>query len=163
MDARAVAIVVTVAFAVIQWRGIRWGSVVQNVTSAIKAIAFVALSASAFLLGSQAGGTSTDGRLVPTGFALLTAFVLSLQAVIYTYDGWTGVVYFSEEVDNPGRNVPRALFGGVVSISAIYLLMNLVTPIRAAGLSDCRATVCRRRSRRGGLRPSRQRDLSRSS
>jgi basic amino acid/polyamine antiporter, APA family len=121
----ALATIVAVVFAVIQWRGVRSASLVQNVTSAIKAIAFVALSASAFLFDSGAGNASSGDRLLPTGFALLTAFVLSLQAVIYTYDGWTGVVYFSEEVDNPGLNVPRALFGGVVSISAIYLLMNL--------------------------------------
>ncbi|MGH9905996.1 MAG: APC family permease, partial [Pyrinomonadaceae bacterium] len=45
--------------------------------------------------------------------------------VIYTYDGWTGVVYFSEEVEHPGRDIPRALFGGVLSVIAIYLLVNL--------------------------------------
>ena len=121
----AVAIILAVAFAVIQWRGVRWGGGVQNVTSAIKAIAFVALSASAFLLGSQPGGADPGGHQLPTRFALLTALVLSLQVVIYTYDGWTGVVYFSEEIDEPGANVPRALFGGVVSIAVIYLLMNL--------------------------------------
>ena len=62
---------------------------------------------------------------MPTGLALVTAFVFALQAVIYTYDGWTGVVYFSEEVEDPGRNIPRALFGGVLSIIVIYLLVNL--------------------------------------
>jgi basic amino acid/polyamine antiporter, APA family len=124
-----------VAFAVIQWQGIQWGSLVQNVTSAIKALAFIALSASALLLGADAGGADSGGRLIPTGFALLPAFLLSLQVVIYTFDGWTGIVYFSEEVENPGLNVPRALFAGVLSIGAIYLLMNLsllyVMPISA--------------------------------
>jgi APA family basic amino acid/polyamine antiporter len=51
--------------------------------------------------------------------------VLALQAVIYTYDGWTGVIYFSEEVKNPARAIPRAILGGVLSIIAIYLLVNL--------------------------------------
>jgi len=45
--------------------------------------------------------------------------------VIFTYDGWTGVVYFSEEVKNPGKDIPRSLFGGLFSIIAIYLLVNL--------------------------------------
>ncbi len=121
----AVAVFVTTAFAVIQWRGIRWGSFSQNVTSAIKALAFVALSAGALLFGSQRSDAGAVEGALPGGLALLTALVASLQAVIYTYDGWTGPVYFSEEVDDPGRNVPRALFGGVVSVLAIYLLMNL--------------------------------------
>ena len=50
---------------------------------------------------------------------------VSLQSAIYTYDGWAGVIYFSEEVKHPGRDIPRALFGGVLSIAAIYLLVNL--------------------------------------
>ena len=40
-------------------------------------------------------------------------------------DGWTGVIYFSEEVTDPARDVPRSLFSGVALISAIYLLVNL--------------------------------------
>src|SRR5689334_15973211 len=55
----------------------------------------------------------------------MTAIVISLQSAIYTYDGWSGVIYFSEEVDHPGRDVPRALFGGVLTIMAIYLLVNV--------------------------------------
>jgi APA family basic amino acid/polyamine antiporter len=51
--------------------------------------------------------------------------MLSLQSVIYTYDGWTGVVYFSEEVTNPGRDIPRAMFGGALAVISIYLLVNL--------------------------------------
>jgi APA family basic amino acid/polyamine antiporter len=51
--------------------------------------------------------------------------VLALQAVIYTYDGWTGAIYFSEEVKDPGRDIPRAMFAGVLSVTAIYLLLNI--------------------------------------
>ena len=52
--------------------------------------------------------------------------MLGLQAVIYTIDGWDGVIYFGEEVRNPGRDVPRAIFGSVFSIMGIYLLLNLI-------------------------------------
>jgi len=50
--------------------------------------------------------------------------VLALQAVIYSVDGWAGVVYFGEEVRDPGRDIPRAIFGSVFSIMGIYLLLN---------------------------------------
>jgi len=56
---------------------------------------------------------------------LLLAFVLALQSVIYTYDGWTAVIYFSEEVKEPGKNIPRSMFGGVISVIALYLLINI--------------------------------------
>ena len=66
---------------------------------------------------------------------LLVAVLIALQAVIYTYDGWTGMIYFSEEVKDPGREIPKALFGGVLSIVGIYVLLNAallyVLPISA--------------------------------
>jgi APA family basic amino acid/polyamine antiporter len=62
---------------------------------------------------------------VASGLALATAFVLALQSVIYTYDGWTGPVYFSEEVREPSTAIPRSLLSGVFLIIAIYLLLNL--------------------------------------
>jgi APA family basic amino acid/polyamine antiporter len=75
----------------------------------------------------------------------MAALVLSLQSVIYTYDGWSGVIYFSEEVTDPGRDVPRAMFGGVFTIIAIYLLVNLallyVLPISKIAGQDFAAGV----------------------
>ncbi len=127
LNEKAATIGVTVAifFAVLQWRGIVWGSGVQNVTSLLKALAFMALIIAAFLLGGKGQTTETGNLVAPGGLALIAVFILALQSVIYTYDGWTGVVYFSEEVEQPGRDIPRALFGGVLAIIAIYLLVNL--------------------------------------
>jgi len=127
LSGKAVATAATVAalFAVLQWRGIVWGSTVQNVTSLLKALAFLALIAAAFILGGQGSLASPATQNLPVGIALIVPVVLSLQAVIYTYDGWSGVIYFSEEVTNPGRDIPRAMFGGALCVIAIYLLVNL--------------------------------------
>jgi APA family basic amino acid/polyamine antiporter len=118
-----VAAAVTILFAVLQWRGIVWGSNIQNVTSLLKALAFLVLIVAAFLLGS--GGAFTTHEVSSASAVTLSAVVISLQSAIYTYDGWSGVIYFSEEVKHPGRDIPRALFGGVLSIAAIYLSVNL--------------------------------------
>jgi APA family basic amino acid/polyamine antiporter len=56
---------------------------------------------------------------------LLLGLLLSMQAVIYTYDGWDSIVYFLEEVRDPAREVPRAMIGSVLSILGIYLLLNI--------------------------------------
>jgi len=123
--AAAVAATVAIVFAALQWRGIAWGSTAQNTTSLLKTLAFLVLVAAAFLLGGQGSLTATSSQTIPTGLTLLAALVLSLQSVIYTYDGWNGVVYFSEEVANPGRDIPRSMIGGVLLIILIYLLVNL--------------------------------------
>jgi APA family basic amino acid/polyamine antiporter len=127
LDGRGVVIatIVAVFFAVLQWRGVVWGSTTQNITSLLKAIAFVVLIAAAFIFGSGGSFTTIEQLSAPAGLGLLAALVLSLQSVIYTYDGWSGVIYFSEEVTDPGRDIARAMFGGVLTIIAIYLLVNL--------------------------------------
>lgn len=124
-EAVAVATAVTIFFALLQWRGIVWGSTSQNITSFIKALAFLILIAAAFALGGKSTAITQAAPAIPVGLALMTAVVLSLQSIIYTYDGWNGVIYFSEEVTDPGRDIPRSMFGGVFAIIAIYLLVNI--------------------------------------
>ncbi|PWT90783.1 MAG: APC family permease [Proteobacteria bacterium] len=127
--AMQIAVGVILAFFVLQWRGVRWGSGTQLLTSAIKTAAFVILVAACFVFGNRAGAPPATSTLslpaMPGGWSFVAAVILSLQAVVYTIDGWDGVVYVGGEVRNPGRDVPRAIFGSVFSVMAIYLLLNL--------------------------------------
>jgi APA family basic amino acid/polyamine antiporter len=117
-----VAMSVISLFTAVVWRGVRVGAGAQAVTSTLKALVFVALIAACFLVTprEQIPVTATVGAVAP-----LLGVVLALQAVIYAYDGWTGVIYFSEEVRDPGRDIPRSMFGGVISVIVIYLLVNI--------------------------------------
>ncbi len=118
-----IASVVTVFFALLQWRGIILGSTAQNVTSLMKAFAFLVLIGAALIWGSGGGFAEPKAPIVSAG--LVAAIILSLQAAIYTYDGWYGIVYFSEEVTNPGKDIPRSMIGGVISVIVIYVLVNV--------------------------------------
>ncbi|MFN2499056.1 MAG: APC family permease [Pyrinomonadaceae bacterium] len=135
----SLGITITVLFAALQGRGIAWGSSSQNITSSVKALAFIALIVACIIFG-QGFAVSTPTMPTPVGFALIGALVISLQAVIFTYDGWTGPVYFSEEVERPERNIPRSLFLGILSIIVIYLLVNVallyVVPIEKIAGQD---------------------------
>jgi APA family basic amino acid/polyamine antiporter len=126
---KSIAIAVVLFFFVLQWRGVKWGSGAQLVTSVMKTAAFVILVLACFFLGgpahhAAAAAAANATTPLPAGWLLAVAFVVGLQQVIYTVDGWDGVIYFSEEVKNPGRDIPRAIFGSVFSIMAIYLLLN---------------------------------------
>src|SRR5437867_4948025 len=120
---KQVALAVILLFAALQWRGIRWGSFTQNLTSLLKTIIFVVIAIAAFVIAAKPNaGTSPP---IPHGFALFGALIIALQGVLYTYDGWYGVIYFGEEVRNPKRDVFRSMFGGVLLIIAIYVVVNL--------------------------------------
>jgi APA family basic amino acid/polyamine antiporter len=121
---------------------VKWGSRTQEITGLLKVLAFVVVIV-ACLVGSH-GKTPAPSVAMPA--SLFVAFVLALQAVIYTYDGWAAVIYFSEEVRNKEKNIPRALFAGVFSIIAIYVGVNLallyVLPVTAiAGKNLALATA----------------------
>jgi APA family basic amino acid/polyamine antiporter len=94
------------------------------------------------------GGETTDNInsfSPPVTTPLFVAIIIALQAVIYTYDGWAGVIYFSEEVRHPERSIPRAIFAGTLSVMGIYLLVNLallyVLPITRIAGADLAAGV----------------------
>jgi APA family basic amino acid/polyamine antiporter len=119
-----IALMVVAVFTVVQWIGVRGGAAVQNVTSLVKALALVAFIVICFWLGTRPPWAPT---VVTTDFegSLFVPFILALQSVIYTYDGWSAVIYFSEEVKDYGRSIPRAMLSSVVTIGGLYILINL--------------------------------------
>ncbi|MCU1311339.1 MAG: hypothetical protein JWO20_2464 [Candidatus Angelobacter sp.] len=119
----AIALTVVIVLGLVQWMGIRIGSRVQQVTTLLKAFAFIAFVGVCFL-SKPAPANSAPAAILPAGTALFTAVILSLQAAIFSYDGWTGIIYFSEETTTPDHDIPRSIFGGLASIIAIYLLLN---------------------------------------
>jgi APA family basic amino acid/polyamine antiporter len=124
--ASGLAMAVVALFTALLMRGTRLGDLTQRVTSLAKACALLALVAACFIFSGHAvvvapSAVSTTA-VVTSGFA---AFMLAVQAVIYTYDGWSGPIYFSEELDDPARQIPQSMFYGLLSVVVIYLLINI--------------------------------------
>ena len=122
--ASAIAIGVTTVLAAIQWRGIRTGDFVQQLTSFLKVVVLVGLALVCFVVPARPV-TAAAVVAAPAAAITFNSIVLALQSVIYTYDGWNGMLYFGGEVKDPGRNVPRGMAGGVLMVQAIYLLLIL--------------------------------------
>ena len=49
----------------------------------------------------------------------------AMLIAIYDYFGYYNICHLGEEVQNPGRTIPRAVIASVVIVAAIYLTMNL--------------------------------------
>lgn len=118
-----IAIAITIVFTGVHWIGVRSGDLTQQVLSALKLVALLAVAAACFV--TPAAGNATDAApAFPSGFVVMSALVLAFQNVLYTYDGWNGVVYFGGEMKDPGREIPRAMAWGVVAVAAVYLSLN---------------------------------------
>jgi basic amino acid/polyamine antiporter, APA family len=113
------------ALTLLNWIGLQSGSRIQLITSLIKALGLIALIIGCFTISIEATGSAAT--VAPLGAAkhgLLLGWLPALQAVIVTYDGWYAPIYFTEEDQDPARNLPRSMIGTVLACIAIYLLLN---------------------------------------
>ncbi|MCC6328801.1 MAG: APC family permease [Acidobacteria bacterium] len=119
------SVAVLVILSILNWIGLRSGSEFQKITSFLKALALLAFVAACFLLGGKSASAESivSDPAAAAGVGLV-AFVLGFQLILGTYEGWQGPIYFTEENRDPGRTVPRSLFGGIILIAIIYLLVN---------------------------------------
>ena len=115
-----IGVAIIAAFGLLQWTGIRSSSRVQQATSLIKAIAFLALVVACFWFGGNRG----NGPMPVRTESLFVAVILAVQAIILTYDGWYEALYFTEEIRDPVRQLPRSMIGGVALVIVIYMLVN---------------------------------------
>jgi len=108
--------------------GLRWGALLQNLSTWTKFTAMAAFVVLGFAIGKgdwsnfHATGPLSMG-LGPT--ALISALGVGLIAVFWAYDGWVYITWVAGEVKDPKRNVPRAMVLGVLAVGAIYIAMNV--------------------------------------
>ena len=124
---KLVSVAIVVVLTLLNWLGLRAGSRMQELTSLIKALALIAFVVACFVISphSASGGVALPASLaVPKG-GLLLGVLLAWQAVIVTYDGWYFAIYFTEEDNDPARNLPRSSIVGVLACIAVYVLMNM--------------------------------------
>jgi basic amino acid/polyamine antiporter, APA family len=110
----------------VNYLGVRLGGAVQVFLTAIKIISVAIVIGVAFF--SPAGTPHAPDPLWPAagqGLAVtLSAFLAALAAALWAYDGWEDLNLVGSEVENPQRNFPRALIGGVTFVALVYLLFS---------------------------------------
>jgi APA family basic amino acid/polyamine antiporter len=119
--------------------GLRWGALLQNVSTWTKFGAMGAFVVLGFAIGkghwanfSGQGAGLTMG-LSPGQF--ISALGVGLIAVFWAYDGWVYITWVAGEVKEPRRNVPLAMVLGILVVGVIYVAMNL-TYVYAMPLSE---------------------------
>ncbi|EJG03306.1 APC family permease [Flavobacterium sp. F52] len=140
--ATVMSISLLIAFVLLHLSGVKNGSLIQQITSLLKVICFVALVVACFMYsGAEIPPIKTDNSVFQIG--LIFGFFKSLQLIIGTYNGWNAVCFFAEENENPNKNIPKSLYSGVLLVVAIYILVNAaffhVLPIETLAKSNLAA------------------------
>jgi APA family basic amino acid/polyamine antiporter len=124
---KLLAATIIAALTVVNYLGVRFGGVVQNVFSVAKLVAMVALAVAVALkpgVGSFANLTTPSTAVHPTGLALWAAMAAALQGAFWAYDGWHKITYIGGELRSPQRDLPRSLIMGILVVAGMYLLMS---------------------------------------
>jgi len=118
-----VAAAMILVIGAINYVGVRRGNMVVVVLTAAKVAALAALPIMAIV---AARVTPVLTPIVPPDLPRpAAAFGVAMIAVLWTYEAWYFVTYAAGEIENPKRNIPRALAGGLLLLTTIYLTVNL--------------------------------------
>ena len=128
--AHAVGLVLIAILTLVNVVGLRWGALLQNVSTWTKFTAMAVFVGLGFLIGK---GHWSNFTMQPAGGLsmglspgqLISALGVGLIAVFWAYDGWVYITWVAGEVKEPRRNVPLAMVFGVLAVGAIYLAMNM--------------------------------------
>jgi amino acid transporter len=122
---RWVTVVVILALAGVNALGVRWGGLVQSITTWMKVGSLVSIALLPFVLGKAEPELLAQPGPGPRTGSALVGFGAAVLGVLWAYHGWMNLSTLGEEVREPQRNVPRALLLGVGIVIVVYLAANL--------------------------------------
>lgn len=103
--------------------GVSAGRWAQNLATTAKVLALLGVVVLAGFAGSGVGWTSSLPN-APAGLAIWGALAVAFQSVIWTYYGYSDAAKIAEEIDDPDRRLPRIFLFGILTVTALYLLLN---------------------------------------
>ncbi len=137
----AVASILLLTF--VNTRGLELGKWIQNTFTFTKTVALLALVVLGLLIGWNAGGaaftsdwwnSAANGWNIQTAqpnaaaagsLAILLILGRAMTGPLFSQSAWDNVTYTAGEVENPARNLPRALLVGCLIVVALYILANV--------------------------------------
>lgn len=125
---KCLAALVIILLTAVNYVGVKFGGIVQNIFTIAKLTAMFGLMLGAFLLptgGSVSHFTTPSATVHLSGLALIAGIAAALQGAFWAYDGWVKVSYIAGEVKEPQRIIPFGLLWGMLAVTVIYILMNL--------------------------------------
>jgi amino acid transporter len=123
--AQPLAALVVVAVTAVNYLSVRLGGGIQVLLTSLKIGAILVIVAAGVLFGK--GHAAATATVVPSlGWGTVGAVLTALVPAMWAYNGFNDLGDVGEEIQNPGRNIPRAIILGLLTVGGLYLLANLV-------------------------------------
>jgi APA family basic amino acid/polyamine antiporter len=125
-----------VLFTTVCLAGVRASRVATNALAVLIVVGIAALAIAS--VGSDAVSVAPNAA---SGFG--TAALSALVPIFFTYSGWNAAAYVAGEFRDPGRSIPRALVGGTLAVTMLYVAINaaMLRALSTGGLATAEAPV----------------------
>jgi len=101
------------------------GGRIQFVLGSFKVAAIVLIILAGALLAKPMDGTAILGPQPPHS-GVLTAILAAIVPVMWAYNGFQYLGNLGAEIREPAKNIPRALFLGMLIIGVLYVTVNVI-------------------------------------
>ncbi|MFC1563076.1 APC family permease [candidate division KSB1 bacterium] len=110
----------------INYRGIRFNAMIQNVFAFVKVGSLLLIIIFGFSVAK--GNLNNMHPLFPSEFSLkyLSVIGIAMVGTLWTYEGWHLLNFVSGEIKNPKKNIPISLVTGILILISIYLMANIL-------------------------------------
>ncbi len=103
--------------------GSKTSGAIQTVSTVCKLIPLVLIIVFGFIKGG--GNNPIVQPLVAEGISPTGVIGQLLVAILFAYDGWINVGAIAGEMKNPGKDLPKAIVGGLSLVMGVYVVINL--------------------------------------
>jgi APA family basic amino acid/polyamine antiporter len=123
IPALPLAIMAVLLISLVHSFDIKKSSGFQDVFTVVKILVIAAFVGIALFSGSD--GNAVDTSAVWMREVSTPAFAVALVYVTYAFTGWNAAAYIVEEIKYPRINLPKALIGGTLLVTVLYVLLQL--------------------------------------
>ena len=103
--------------------GSKTSGAIQTVSTVCKLLPLILIMIFGFIKGG--GDNPIVQPLVAEGISPTGVIGQLLVAILFAYDGWINVGAIAGEMKNPGKDLPKAIVGGLSLVMGVYVVINL--------------------------------------
>lgn len=124
------AVIICCLLTFINSRGIKYGVLTQNIFTITKVLSIVGVIVFGILFGINheviMANFSNIFESLNFSFPLMEVIATATVGAIFAMVTWNNITFISAEVKEPERNIPLALFWGVIIVMVLYILINIL-------------------------------------
>ena len=156
--AQIVAIILIAILTFLNSRGVKQGKLVQDFFTTVKAASLIILILLGLFFGANYNAIMLnlqhfwankwllfEGSKILSvqnlsGFGIIAAVGTAMVGSLFSSDAWNNITFTAGEVKNPQRNIPRSLIIGTLTVTFIYIMINVVYLVVLPVVGDPAAT-----------------------